>query len=598
MRRSLVTALLISLLTLPVLDRNAAGAEALTLRLFTEPEFAGTEVEFRLVAGSPFLAVPELGPGLARRVGSLQMSGKLGVLFFTEPFFAGRDSRCGLKAGEETDETAWWRGRTAEALLGEGLDLERPVMRSSEIASLLLFRRDLGPPPAALLLSRRSYFNTECGDSLNSSYYNRIVLPAPEAPGASYCRNLSALEESPAASGKPPSFRRADELLFLRPHHLDAAYPSAARHKVRVELFPAPSCEGATVALYDQPSGDTQLRLSEYGINRSIKSFRVSYEGGAWASLYQDQQTAASATALAAPTEDSEPSGQDSDDGGLLLAVPKVPEVATPETKEPTVATAPQPTPEAAVLPATEEVAPKVVAVTPSVPEPLAEAPAVSTAPEPEPEPEPEAAPATEPLPDDGITLQPPLPPAPASLPDLSSGTTASADTTQPSTTLQVPSASPEPAQTTTTTTTFSGGSGTPTVAVVVPVVPVIAPQPAQDSATAVEAVLPTQTSAAQATASQSASIVSPELANQPGVETFRFPAYRGYRLNFCLDAPGGRCGDVTANQWCEKKGFSQAASWKRERNVGSLFPTILMENDGLCDKYLCDGFEEILCAP
>ena len=171
---------------------------------------------------SSTLAVPELGPDLARRVGSLQMSGKLGVLFFPEPFFASRDARCGLKVGEESDETAWWRGRTAEALLGEGLDLERPVMRTREIASLLLFRRDQGPPPAALLLSRRSYFNTDCGDSLNSSYYNRIVLPAPEAPGASYCRNLSALKESPAASGKPPSFRRADELLFLRPHHLDA----------------------------------------------------------------------------------------------------------------------------------------------------------------------------------------------------------------------------------------------------------------------------------------------------------------------------------------------------------------------------------------
>ena len=82
-----------------------------------------------------------------------------------------------------------------------------------------------------------------------------------------------------------------------------------------------------------------------------------------------------------------------------------------------------------------------------------------------------------------------------------------------------------------------------------------------------------------------------------PQRETFQFPAYNGYRLNFCLRPAEGQCGQVTADKWCREKGFAKVASWSRDPNVGALFPTIFMELDAICDKFLCDGFGEITCT-
>ena len=77
--------------------------------------------------------------------------------------------------------------------------------------------------------------------------------------------------------------------------------------------------------------------------------------------------------------------------------------------------------------------------------------------------------------------------------------------------------------------------------------------------------------------------------------ETFRFPVHQVYRLNFCVDGDSG-CGDPAANAWCQNKGFSSAARWAREENIGALYPTVFIGSGAICDKFLCDGFEEITC--
>ena len=77
--------------------------------------------------------------------------------------------------------------------------------------------------------------------------------------------------------------------------------------------------------------------------------------------------------------------------------------------------------------------------------------------------------------------------------------------------------------------------------------------------------------------------------------ETFRFPVHQVYRLNFCVDGDRG-CGDPAANAWCQDKGFSSAARWAREENIGALYPTVFIGSGAICDKFLCDGFEEITC--
>ncbi|HEY9537878.1 MAG TPA: hypothetical protein VIS03_09825, partial [Kiloniellaceae bacterium] len=81
-----------------------------------------------------------------------------------------------------------------------------------------------------------------------------------------------------------------------------------------------------------------------------------------------------------------------------------------------------------------------------------------------------------------------------------------------------------------------------------------------------------------------------------PQEETFRFPVHQVYRPNYCLDDEQG-CGEPAATAWCKARGFNSAVRWTQEDNIGALYPTVFIGSGNLCDKFLCDGFEEITCA-
>ncbi len=89
---------------------------------------------------------------------------------------------------------------------------------------------------------------------------------------------------------------------------------------------------------------------------------------------------------------------------------------------------------------------------------------------------------------------------------------------------------------------------------------------------------------------------VAPSRPTGPQEETFRFPVHQVYRLNFCTIEEQG-CGEPAANTWCESRGFTSASRWTREDNIGALYPTVFIGNGSICDKFLCDGFEEITCT-
>ena len=88
----------------------------------------------------------------------------------------------------------------------------------------------------------------------------------------------------------------------------------------------------------------------------------------------------------------------------------------------------------------------------------------------------------------------------------------------------------------------------------------------------------------------------TPEPPVDPGGQVFRYPSYRQYRLNYCYRWRKD-CGQPAAEAWCKAVGFNRAVSWKKEAHVGAIFPTIVMAEKRLCDKYLCDGFEQIVCG-
>jgi hypothetical protein len=81
-----------------------------------------------------------------------------------------------------------------------------------------------------------------------------------------------------------------------------------------------------------------------------------------------------------------------------------------------------------------------------------------------------------------------------------------------------------------------------------------------------------------------------------PQQETFRFPVHQVYRLNYCLADEQG-CGEPAAIAWCETRGFARASRWTQEENIGALYPTVFIGSGSICDKFLCDGFEEITCT-
>ncbi len=81
------------------------------------------------------------------------------------------------------------------------------------------------------------------------------------------------------------------------------------------------------------------------------------------------------------------------------------------------------------------------------------------------------------------------------------------------------------------------------------------------------------------------------------GSLTFEYPLLQGYRLHACV-AGDRDCGEAAATAWCKGLGFRKAALWKIDENIGSLFPTLAIGDLGLCANFVCDGFQEITCAP
>ena len=57
-------------------------------------------------------------------------------------------------------------------------------------------------------------------------------------------------------------------------------------------------------------------------------------------------------------------------------------------------------------------------------------------------------------------------------------------------------------------------------------------------------------------------------------------------------------CGEPAADAWCKARGFTKAAGFQIDENIGSLFPTLAIGNLELCTNFVCDGFKEITCAP
>ncbi len=257
--------------------------------LFTDQNFAGQSQSWSLPASKPYLSVPDLGPELRGNVGSALVGTNLGIALFERPFFESHDNRCGLEVGSSQYPDLWWTGRTAtfEPAFGATTTVGRnPGFESQVYSSMLVFRRDLGPPPGALLMERRTYTNWACGDPLLSIYFNRLFIPIPEAPQSGRCHDLT----SGAISGDTAlqlEFLRSDRLYIMLPEMLNEGY-SDVSHNIRVTLFDGPNCTG-TPATYPRPrEGGLFYLLSKQDFRNRARSVLISYEGGSVADYYTE----------------------------------------------------------------------------------------------------------------------------------------------------------------------------------------------------------------------------------------------------------------------------------------------------------------------
>ena len=543
-----------------------------SVELFSEENFSGSVYRWRLPPGEPFLAVPQPSPPIESDIRSLRIGGDVGLLLFDLPNFAGRDDRCGPKVGGEEDPSMWWRGLTAEGFIaveggnGSALTLTRAPRRPG---SLIVFSRESGPPPAVLLLARRGSYDHSCGDALYASQFGRLVVPVSAPPKASHCVDLG---DALAGADQEALSARTDEAFLLTARRLDSRYENTAAHAARFVLYDRDGCEGQSIAFSTPENSASRIRLSEFGYDGRVRSVQAIYEAGPWRDLYEISGREQTAESKIGPTNaPASPSSTDKPDADE----PQLAEATSAESASSDVNGAAAP-----AQPTFETSAP----TTPKSPMPLP----AEAVPQPSylvPE-------------DDEITLQPALPPPPEfiNLPRKAQKLSPSLE---------------EQASTSGFSTQSFGEDGggddffmdapqfddVIVPQVIVPDVSASSPETEQEVVEdpGLDSVLPTEASSEQTSA---APAPDPDFGTLDSeAKTFRFPVHAGYRLNYCYKRSDRQCGETAAQAWCQDKGYEEAVSWKRELHIGALFPTIFMGDDEICEKFLCDGFEEVTCA-
>ncbi|WP_340118133.1 hypothetical protein [Pelagibius sp. 7325] len=536
--------LLAAALAVLLLPAAAMAQDGVTF--FTGPNFTGASKTLTLAPDQPYAALPYVGDELNDKIASLRADPGVGVILFQRPHFASRDDACGPNLGTAQNPDAWWLGLTADfapITASDGL-YEAAQTADDDYSSVIAYRRQFGPPPGFLLLERRSYYNRSCDRSEDQSYFNRLFVPVPNPPQREACTDLTTPAAAPGAGADAPAFVRISEAYALLPEAFSRSY-QGIDHRFILTLFDGPGCSGTSITLPSLDNGrPAGYRLSEYDFDRKVRSVMIRYlRGPLDAYMREDAAPAAAALAPApaapAPTE---PAVQAAPSAAAQAAPSATPpsEPSTPQQPAPQTATRAQPAP----VPApTETPAP---AATP--------APVATPAPAPTPQPAPQAA-----------TPAPAAPPAAAAVP--ASPAPASPAPVTPAPVTPAP-ATPAP---------VSGG---------LQPAPPSAPEPQQQVLQPAPQVpvVPVQP------------VPAPSRPVGPQQETFRFPVHQVYRLNFCLADEQG-CGEPAANAWCETRGFTRASRWTQEENIGALYPTVFIGSGSICDKFLCDGFEEITCT-
>jgi hypothetical protein len=572
---------------LPARPAAAADARSDQVILFMGRDFTGPSKTWSLKPDQPFLAVPYTGDEFRPVSASIKLGADVGVLLFEHPFFSTTDETCDYQLGSEADPQLWWL--SAKAMVAPGAQEPGAVeanLRPQEIASLILYRRALGPPPGALLLERRRYVDWECPAPTKARGYRRLFVPVAAPPHREGCFNLEAALSYGASGTAALDFSAASELLLLLPRDLGADY-AAIDHRFTVALHRDKDCEGEPTSFSQAGSGARRFELKAFGLDRKARSVMIRYDEGAYDAV---PLAASQGSGVAGETATETPAE----------TLAEETQAATPNEPPAPAMSEPAAEPVAAAPPEAVEAAPEPVATTtPEAAVPAATSadtisPAETASPE-----------ATGPAADATGTATEPASQAATQTAEQSGSAAAASSVSSGAASAAVPNEATgesEPAASIGGLAPAAGGAATTeTPAAEEPATagPVAAaPAPSEAGPETPE---PAETpESAPPPAGTTGFLVLPE--NQPDAadarQTFKFPLLQGYRLSACLYQQED-CGEPAASEWCKARGFAGgAAAFEIDENIGSLFPTLALGDLQLCANFVCDGFKEITCLP
>ena len=479
-------------------------------------DYSGASKSWTLPAERPYRYVPFVGEDIGGSVASVLAGGGVGAVLFQRPFFSSKDSICAPDIGSDARPDLKWLGATATFAAPFGPEAGRaaanPAAGPKGFASLIIFRKDLGPPPGALLMDRRRTIGSSCRSPAHKISYKRLFVPVTEPPERSRCFNLSGAYRFEDSKEKVLKFTTADRLVLLAPGDYSDLYGNV-RHRVTATAYGAPECRGDSLSFKSGSSATDVFKLADFRFRDRARSIRITYDGGPLTPYL---------SAPPAPVQTP------------VAKLTPAPAAQTSAAETPAVQT---PAAQSAATPAPEAPAKKAIAPVQAEPKQAA-APAKTVQPEPKRQ---AAAPAEPAKPE-------PAKPEPAK--------------SEP--------AKSEPAKSEPKQSAVAQTSGTRAPTAVQQAIPKLTPE-----------ALPAPGPAPKSTLAD---------------KIFQYPVHDIYRLNYCLRW-GTDCGAPAAGAWCKTQGFERASTWQIDKNIGGLFPTILMGDRKVCAQFLCDGFREITCA-
>ena len=350
---------------LPSERAAAANARSDQVMLFLGRDFTGPTKTWSLKPDQPFLAVPYTGDEFRPVSASIKLGADVGVLLFEHPFFSTIDETCDYQLGDAADPQLWWLSDKAMFVPGpQERDMVEGNLRPQEIASLILYRRALGPPPGALLLERRRYVNWDCSAPTKARGYKRVFVPVAAPPHRQGCFNLD-VGLSYGASGKVAlDFSAASELLLIQPRDLTADY-AQIDHRFTAGLHDDRDCAGAAATFSHPDAGARRFELKQFDFDRKARSVMLRYDQGAYDEMLltadqEPEETGAAVVGTASET-DPEETPQEAE-----VEAPEEVEVEVEVEAEPVAQASPEPVPEPATEPASTS--PRSSAILPALP--------------------------------------------------------------------------------------------------------------------------------------------------------------------------------------------------------------------------------------